>query len=1580
MAEVIRQIAERSHEIESLPVGDMDQRSSPLSLSQHQLWLSEQIDPGNTAYHIAELYSLKGDLQTELLERAFNEIISRHEVLRTVFSVHDGEPVQIIRPHLRLQLPIVDLSGFPEIDRDDEIHQRVTPPFDLCTGTLVRPTLLRLDETQHYLSLVVHHIVSDGWSLGVLMRELEKIYTSLVRGEPEPLPELPIQYADFVSRQRERMCGAEMERHLEYWRQRLAGAPPLLELPNDYPRPSIRSSRGARVKLRLDDQLAANVRQLGARAGGTLFMTLLTGFKILMSRYTAREDVIVGIPVAGRGYTAVEALIGLFINTLVVRTDLSGNPSFLDVFKRVREGFLYAYEHQDVPIETLVSELKIERSLSHTPLVQVVFNMLSFAVPTVSLPGLEVKRLPSPETGSKLDLTLYAHDSSAGLHLTLSYSTDLFSEARMRELLAQFAYLLEQIVKDPARSIAEYSFVTPATRSLLPDPAGPLESEWRGACHELFTRQARETPTHPALIDANGIWTYKQLDEQSDRLTQYLLAAGIRRGDRVAIYAHRSAPLICAMLGILKASAAFVILDPAYPEQRLVEYLRLVKPRALVHLDKAGPLPPALFAEELCRLTLDPSMAISGSITTTSAEYAPVAALGPSDLAYVAFTSGSTGKPRGVMGTHDSLAHYPFWLQKTFGIGAEDRFSMLSALSHDPLLRDIFTPLLMGAVLCIPEPELFEEPGALGRWLRDREISVCNLTPAMGQLLGVLPQDVQLKHLRHSFFAGESLTWRHVSQFRELAPASACVNLYGATETQRALGYYIAQQRDDRSCATEVLPVGKGMTGVQLLVLNARHNLAGCGETGEICFRSPHLANGYWNDPAQTAARFVPNPFSLIAGERLYRSGDFGRYLPDGNIELLGRADRQVQIRGFRVEPDEVRGAIKEQEGIRDCVVVGCENGNGDKQLTAYVTPARGVALSVGDLTQNLRRRLPAYMIPSTFVILEDLPLTPNGKIDYHALPAASQLQPQLERGEIDTPVEAMIAGMWAHLLKVEQVGPHDNFFDLGGHSLLAMQLLARMRSTLRVTLTLRDLFETPTVAGLAGVVEKRLSSATAGIAAIPRLQSQQAPPLSFSQEGLLVREWWEEINKAPRRPSQLAAAIRLTGPLNLQLLEQAINQIVARHEILRATFPRTRSPFTWKGLRVVLRTFFTAKAVQNRLIKLEYRGAAKLDAPRFSGGRKQIIRRQMTVPLSVIHGLSEEEGTRILTDEAAAPFDYDAGPLMRVNVIRLADEEYVVQFVVHHLICDAWSMRVLIREVLTAYTALAEGTACPLPELPLQYADFARWQRKWLRGEGVEALIAFWKEQVSGVGLFPKLPLPFVRSQHAKFTPSGVETKKISVPLAVTKSLKSLAHAQGATTYMLFMAALNVLLHRYTGVPKVSIYTPFANRSRVETHGLIGWVSNVHVVSVDCSGNPAFLQLLERVREVVLSAYTYQEVPYLQLVKTLLLQDNGYTIPRSVSNAPYVFFDYVVQSQRPQPVGDLTLRPFKVPAGSAAAGNAGLEMRALEHGDELIVTIRYSPNVADAADIEQMLSKFSQLLHGIARSPEERILDLPLS
>ncbi|MFV1966849.1 MAG: amino acid adenylation domain-containing protein, partial [Pirellulaceae bacterium] len=1063
-------------------------RTFPLSFAQRRLWVLDQLQPGNPAFNLPAAVRLSGRLDVAGVEAGLNEIVRRHHVLRATFSSVKGEPVQHIAPRLTLKVSRVDLGNLPPNEQEKEIRryasEEALKPFDLSTGPLVRARLVRLGEQEHVAFFTIHHIVSDGWSMGVLTRELGIVYEAFSRGKPSPLHELPIQYTDFAHWQRGWLQGEVLERQLEYWRRQLGELSPL-ELPADAPRPERQTFRGGACELVLPEAQWTGIQTLSVAEGITPFMTLLAAYQLLLSRYSGQEDIAVGTPITGRNRAEIEGLIGFFVNTLVMRTDVSGNPSFRNLLARVRDVAVAAYSHQDLPFEKLLEELRPDRDLSRTPLFQAFFNMLNVGNQRLASSDLVIEALPDLEPPALFDLTLYARQHDQELHLRLVYNVDLFHRERMAGLLDQFQQLLTRAVADPDRSVLSHSLVTPPQRDSLPDPVQSLHAEWDGPVHNRFSQNARQTPNRIATWNQGRTLDYQTLDAWSNQVAHQLIEQGIKPQEIVAVYGTRRESLVGALLGILKAGAAFVILDANDPADRLLEYARIARPQAWITLKAAGTLPLALetflaTSSCRCRLTLphrpdaedgDPWKAIPTS--------APKVTVGPEDLAYLAFTSGTTGQPKAVQGTHRPLSHFFPWYCRKFALRDTDRFSMLSGLGHDPLLRDIFTPLWLGATLCVPESDVMAA-GPLRDWMREAEISVLHLTPAHGHILtentsSKAGDASRIPSIRYAFFGGDLLTTRDVARFQKLAPEATLVNLYGATETPQAISYHVVDQ-DPQAYATGNVPLGQGIDNVQLLVVNPSGEHCGVGEVGEIYVRTPYLSRGYLDDERLTQERFTvnpfrncseitsrssdPSPYPLPRGERglgevileqfltqrpddrVYKTGDRGRYLPHGDVEILGRLDTQVKIRGFRIELGEIEATLTTHPAVRQAVVIVREEDPGRKRLVAYLVPAEAQEPTTGELWQFLQQKLPEAMVPAAFVTLESLPLTPRGKVDYKALPAPDSTRPELAETYVAprTELETQLAEIWTDVLAVDRVGVEDNFFALGGHSLLAVQ------------------------------------------------------------------------------------------------------------------------------------------------------------------------------------------------------------------------------------------------------------------------------------------------------------------------------------------------------------------------------------------------------------------------------------------------------------------------------------------------------------------------------------------------------------
>jgi len=1033
-----------------------DERNLELSYAQQRLWFLQQWEGGGALYNIGRGWWLQGPLDVARLREAVTRLIARHDSLRTVFLSTQGQPQQQVLADLAVELPLVDLGALPaEQARAQALAQALAlarQGFDLTQAPLLRLALIRVAESTHLLVLVIHHIISDGWSMRVFCRELAALYA----GKGEQLPALPVQYLDYAQWQRADLQRAALERQLAYWRARLAGLT-TLALPIDRPRPPAQSHRGARHALALSADLSAALKQLSQGERVTLYMLLLAAFQVLLARYSGQDDIAVGSPIAGRTRLEFEGLIGFFVNTLVLRTDLSGNPRFRDLLARVREGALDAYAHQEVPFEKLVEELNPERDVSHNPLIQAMFALQNAPGGELTLPGLEVTVQALDTPTAKFDLTLTLSEGPAGLGGTLEYATDLFDAATIARMAAHFTTLLEGIVAHPETPIAQIPLLTPAERHQLLEEWNDTAADYpKDRCiHQLFDEQAARTPRAVAVVFEDQQLTYGELNARANQLAHYLRSKGVGPDVLVGLCLERSPELLVGILGILKAGGAYVPLDPAYPAQRL----------AFMLVDAAVPV---LLTQHPLRDTLPPTAAMLVCLDAAPPElqqqptHNPTTLAHPHHLAYVIYTSGSTGTPKGVMIEHRSLLNYVVWLQHDFPLAPSDRMLQSTPTSFDISILELFWPLLAGAPLEIAPPGAHRSANELIDLVRRREITVLQVVPNM---LGAIIEEgglTKLESLRRVFTAGEALGADLVRRFHTQS-AAELVNGYGPTETT----VYSTFWRCDPVDARPVVPIGRPLANTRVWILDAHGAPVPVGVAGEIYLAGDGVARGYLGRSDLTARRFVPDPFAADAHARMYRTGDRARYLPDGNIEFLGRLDTQVKLRGFRIELGEIEAVLAQQPQVHEAAVIVREDVPGEKRLVAYVV-ARGDAIAAADLRAFAKQLLPDYMLPAAFVLLPALPLMPNGKVDRSALPAPAYQSSEPGHEPPRTPMERALAKAMAEVLNQDRVGLNDNFFELGGHSLLAVQLMNRIRHDLNIDLSLRQLFETPTVSGLA--------------------------------------------------------------------------------------------------------------------------------------------------------------------------------------------------------------------------------------------------------------------------------------------------------------------------------------------------------------------------------------------------------------------------------------------------------------------------------------------------------------------------------
>jgi len=1497
----------------------------PASFAQRRLWFLERLEPGGTAYNMSRAIRLEGRLSTGALQSSLDALVARHETLRTTFRDEDGEPVQVVADAAAACLRQVDVAGEAAPDREARLDALVAEeahrPFDLSKGPLFRPVLYRLGGDDHLLQLSMHHIVSDGWSLVVLFRDLAALYAELDGGAPARLPDLPIQYADYAEWQREHLQGAVLQERLAYWRRQLEGME-TLELPTDRRRPPILGFTGGTQEGLVPPDLAGRLRGLSGQEGATLYMTLLAAFQVLLSRLSGQRDIVVGTPIAGRDRPELEDLVGFLMNNIVLRTELSGDPSFRELLTRVRRTCLAAYEHQEVPFERLVEELRPERDPSRNPLFQVMFNMLNFGDDRrLELPGLEATFTPLAASTSKFDLTLYAKEEAGAIRLTAAYSADLFDGARISVLVEQYVEVLRQAVERPDAPVSRLTLVTDSARHVLPDPRSSLPGNAHGVIHRFSIRG--EDRGGIAVLEAHGPWTYRDLEAASGALAHRLRAAGLGKGDTVAVYGHRSGALVVALLGVLRSGAAFTVLDPAHGAARLIECLRQIEPKAWVEIADAPPPEP-----ELARHLDARGWAFRLRLSRRCAELdgagdiGPLPDVEPWDTAYVAFTSGTTGGVKGIVGDHAPVAHFVDWHVRTFGLSAADRFSMLSGLSHDPLLRDVFTPLRLGATLCIPDPDRLIEPGYLAGWIRREQVTVAHLTPAMAHVLCESVDGEALDSLRYAFVGGDVLTRTVARRLSAAAPALRCVNYYGATETPQAMAWFDATPGLPAEPGGGQVPLGRGIDGAQLLVVNPSGALAGVGELGEICVRSPYLSRGYLGDGALTRERFVANPYRDDPGDRMYRTGDLGRYLPDGNVAFAGRRDSQVKLRGHRVELGAIEAALSRVPGVLQAVVTACGSPE-DRRLAAYAVGGGDPRPTSAVVIRCLEQLLPNFMVPRQIVWLESLPLTANGKVDVRALTAPEvPARPATEESSASA-TEEILAGIWANVLGRE-VGLDDDFFSLGGHSLLAVQVASQVRRALGVELPLRAIFDFPTVSGLAAQVEGLRRPRDGGAAPdLVRLPRGRDLELSFAQQRMWLLDRIEPVSSA----YHMAWAVEIKGPLRLDALSGALEAVVARHEPLRTAFVSV-----------------DGHPYQRVLPSVDVR-----------------------VPMTDLAG-DRDTMSRLMAEEVQRPFDLAEGPPFRASTYRLAPDEVVLLWVVHHIAFDGWSMGVFFHELGSAYDALARGEPVDLPELPVQYADFASWQREWLRVGEQDRQLAHWRERLAGAA--PSLELPTDGPRPAVESHRGAR-QWFELPAALADRLAALSRSEGVTLFMTLLAAFKVLLSRYSGQHDLVVGSPMAGRSRPELEGLIGPFVNTLVLRTNLAGEPSFRELLGRVRGTALDAYAHQDVPFERLVEALRPQ-------RDLSRNPVFQVMFTLQNAPLSPLGlgDLQLRRVQVERQTA---QLDLSLHVMPTPVGLRAVIEYATDLFEAPTIRRMAGHYRTLLESAVSDPERRIGTLAL-
>jgi amino acid adenylation domain-containing protein len=1511
----LRRKTSSASEVERIP-RRTDYGPAALSFAQQRLWFLDQLEPGKAFYNNSVGLRMRGNLNMEALRKSFDGIIARHEILRTTFSMIDAEPVQVVSASSLTAIGFTDLSHLPEQPRELEALRltdvEAQRPFDLSTGPLLRVSLLKLDQQEYVLLLNMHHIISDGWSKGILVQEFAEFYDAYVNERQPALPELGIQYADYAVWQREWLQGASLQSQLAYWRDQLQDAAPVLDLPTNRPRSALQSHLGACHTFFIPEGVTGALKALSQKHGCTLFMTLLALFDVLLYRYSGQSDILVGTPIANRNRVDIERLVGFFVNTLVMRATINGGESFLSLLKQQRERAFGAYANQDLPFEKLVEEIQPERSLSHTPLFQVMLVLQNAPAENISLPGLNARLLDRQTGTSKFDLTLTVTEKAEGLSCVVEYSTDLFDEPNIVRLGGHFSRLTEAVAADPATAIVAMPMLSEEERSHLLYEFNRTDREYprRTTIHELFRQQAERLADRVAISDRGRQLTYGELNRSANRVANFLAGKGVAAETFVGICMERSLELVIAMMGVLKAGGAYVPLDASYPTQRLSYMLEDSQVSAVVTSRQLRSVIPDYSGEAVC---LDELM---DEIAGQNNQYAD-AEVSPQNLAYIIYTSGSTGRPKGVAIQHSSAVGLINWATDQFEPDQLSGVLASTSICFDLSVYELFVTLCSGGRVILARDAL-----ELADLDEKQEVRVINTVPsAMTELLRMdaVPAGVRMANL-----AGEALSRSLVESIYELEGVREVYNLYGPSE-DTTYSTFVKLIRGESGAVT----IGRPISNSQVYILDREMEPVPLGVAGEIYIGGEGLARGYQNRAELTAERFVPDSLGRRAGGRLYRTGDGGRYREDGEIEYLGRADHQVKVRGFRIELGEVEASLMHQGSVEQAVVVVREDVGGHKQLVAYVVAKDGRQVNTAELNRRLRERLPDYMVPSFYQVLNQIPLTANGKIDRGKLPGlhAGYRPSEEEMVKPRTPVEEMVAGIWKERLRLDEVGVYDNFFMSGGHSLLATQVISRLKSVFKVELALRSLFEAPTIAGLARRVEAQMKAGHGLQApAIERVERGRGLPLSFAQQRL----WFFNQMNPESRIYNILTAIKLEGELNVQSLERSLGEIVRRHEILRTRF----ETLDGEAVQVISpgATFNIHKILLQQSSDLE----------------------------------SDDELSDLIAKEAHHVFNLTTGPLLRATLIVLNQQEYVLLLNMHHIISDGWSMGVLIEELVTLYNAFTGGKPSPLPELPIQYADYAVWQRTCLQGESLQSHLLYWKNQLQDAP--PVLDLPTDRPRPAVQSHRGAY-HTFFISREVTHALKALSQREGCTLFMMLLALFDVLLCRYSGQNDILIGTPIANRNRVDIEKLIGFFVNTLVMRARVERRNSFLSLLKKQRETALGAYANQDLPFEKLVEEIQPE-------RNLSHTPLFQVLLVLQNA---PVEELKLPGLSVRSLDRQTRTSAFDMTmaVTEKAEGLSCSLEYNADLFDEATIVRMGGHFSRLAEEAAGNPDLRVIEM---
>ena len=1425
-------------------------RDIPLAVSyaQQRLWMLDRIDGGSAHYNMPAVLALRGAFNYSAFNRAFKSIIERHESLRTCFWVgENGEPNQKVLPITDFAVEVQDLSALEKAERskivEQEIKAEAAQIFNLHDDLMVRVRLLKTSDEAHILLVTLHHIAADGWSMTILINEFRVLYQAYSQGQENPLPRLKIQYADYAHWQRNWLQGNRLKQQLDYWEQQLIGLPVVHSLPLNYPRPKFQSFSGAILTTEIGKHTAADLLKFCHKYDATLFMGLHTVFSVLLARYSNESDIVVGSPIANREQAEIQGLIGFFVNNLVLRSDLSNNPCFEDALKQSKKTLLDAFSHQQVPFEQLVERLQPERSLNHSPLFQVMLVLQNNEAGTLELPGLTLNIIESPQRVAKYDLTLTVieNQDENGLSLEWEYNTDLFSSTSIERMASHFEILLGRLLKLPGDGVFDLDLLSDSEKQqqLLEWSGTSCEFSQSFCVHTLFEAQVKNNPGAIALVFEDQQLSYQQLNDRANQLAHYLANQKYIKPDTlVGICFERSLEMVVAILGILKAGGAYVPLDPAYPEARLASMIEDACLDIVITRTNLMERIPIADTQAVC---LDSKNLLGNLAQQSKSNLAPEhLGLTAKHLTYVIYTSGSTGMPKGVMVEHSAFAFHIARCQIEYSLQAADQVLQFAAITFDAAQEQIFAALAAGATLFIRPQELWDAPGFY-RYVRERGITLVDLPPSYGlQLLAesVLSAELQDLPLRTMILGGEALSVELVRHWKQQELSFELINAYGPTEA------VVTSTRYNFSNYTlgEHISIGRPLPGTQCYVLN-HLQLVPQGVAGELHLGGPALARGYLNRPELTAEKFIDNPFHdpniPSSSKRLYKTGDLVRWLPDGNLEFLGRIDQQVKIRGFRIELGEIENILAAHELIKDAIVQARKSVSGHIQLVGYIIADEKVCSD--QVSDYLGKELPDYMVPSAFVFMGAWPLTPSGKVDQKALPEPDISDQQNTFAAPRNDIERSLCAIWQVVLEMEKVGINDNFFRLGGHSLLLIKLIHLVAEKYSIQLSARDVFQAPTVSEMAVALEReQLESSYPPLCA----REESGPSrLSYAQ----YRVWFVEKLRGRTNENNIACALTIDGNLKLDLLEEAVNKVVARHDILRTRFLEIDG----EPCQVVDPTY-------HYHIELE-------DLSSLPPAERK------------------EQAQNIVEQQATQVFDLSKLPLLSIFLIKEADNQFLLNFNQHHIISDGWSQQLFYDELMRIYQGLLNGNTIDIPAPRFTYADYSSWQHRWLESDQARQQKEFWKNYLLDCRENFSLPMQGRKAE------SEISTREVSarIPADLVNELKTVSNRVGGSLFNILHSVFSVLLSRLSGETDFNIGIPVAGRHVYGTNDILGmFLNNLPLRNrVDLSWT--FEALLKQQISNVEMVLSNQDIPFEQILEVAACE-------RSLGSSPLfqVFFN----------------------------------------------------------------------------------------